>query len=413
MKFPPLVKIRQRFPASRLDDVGTELRTQLADSGATIQPGAQIAIATGSRGIADIVPAIKEVVRWVKSQGGQPFIVPAMGSHGGATAEGQQQVLASYGITEANVNAPIRSSMEVVELPQDNLETPVYFDKNAFEADGTIVVNRVKVHTDYHGPYESGMMKIAAIGLGKHKQAQALHRFGTHGLREIMPKVARQILAQANIILGVGIVENAYEQTLAIRAIPAASIPDEEPKLLELARTHMPSLPVHSLHMLIIDEVGKNISGVGLDTNIIGRMKIKGEPEPTSPDIRVIIIRHLTNESHGNALGMGLADIATKSFYSKIDFKVTYENIFASTFMERAKMPIITQDDAEAVRFGFRACGPVAPADARIIRIRSTLHLDELYVSPTVLEELRNRDDIEVVTPAQEAFTTNGELKPF
>ena len=413
MEFPSLIKVRQQFGPGKLENIEGHLQSELAACGVTIERGSRMAIAVGSRGIAQIAPIIRETVRWVREHKAEPFIVPAMGSHGGATAEGQLKVLAGYGITEDHVGAPVRSSMNVVELPQDDLETRVYFDEHAFRADGTIVVNRIKAHTSFHGRYESGLMKMIAIGLGKHAQALALHRLGVHGLREIMPKVARQILRHGNVILGVAIVENAYDEVLLIRALPAASIPEQEPALLDTARANMPNLPVTDLDILIIDEMGKNISGVGLDTNVIGRLRFRGQPEPDRPNFKIITVHDLTDESHGNAIGVGLADITTRRLFEKIDFQATYTNVVTSTFLERGKIPIVTETDREAVELALRASAASDPTAARIVRIANTSRLDALQVSPTVLREIEGRPGIQVLGPAGEPFDSKDALKPW
>ena len=400
MDFPRLIKVVQRFAAAKLADVEAEVQCQLAACGVAIKPGARVAIAAGSRGISNLAQIIRQVVQWVRSQGAEPFIVPAMGSHGGATAEGQRGVLESYSVTEEYVGAPIRSSMSVVELPRGDLPVPLFFDEQAWHADGTIVVNRVKPHTSFHGQYESGLMKMITIGLGKHAQALAIHALGLRGLREIMPVAARRILEHGNVVLGLAIVENAYDQTLLVRAIPAVAIPEQEPLLLEIARQHMPRLPVEDLDILIVDEMGKNISGLGMDPNVIGRLRIRGEPEPPGPRVKVIMVRDLTAESHGNAIGVGLADVITRQLFNKIDFQATYENAVTSTFLDRAKIPVIAESDAQALEIAVRACRLIDPAQPRVIRIRNTLRLDELYVSPAVLAEIKDRDTIETAGPA-------------
>jgi len=413
MQLPTLTRIRQRFPRPRVDDLERTLEAELAASGVAIPRGARIAIAVGSRGIANLPRLVKTVVSWVKAQGGEPFLVPAMGSHGGATADGQCEVIEGYGVTEAAMGAPIRSSMEVVELPAGELPTPLFYDRHAFEADGTIVVNRIKPHTDYHGRYESGLMKMLVIGLGKHRQALAMHSLGVYGLREVVPQAARQVLRHGNVLLGVGVVENAYDETQLVRALPAQDLPDREPELLELARAAMPRLPVEALDVLIIDRFGKDISGVGLDTNIIGRLLIDGEPEPVSPRVKLIVVCDLTDATHGNACGLGLADLMVRRAYDKIDFAATYENLFTSGFLRRGKTPIVVDTDREALVYALRGAGVTDPARARIARIVDTLQLGELLVSPAVLDELAHREDIEVVGPGGDVFDGNGALCPF
>ncbi len=403
-----LTKIKQKFPRKRIPGNRLEeyVRQQIRDSGLTFPGGSQIAIAVGSRGIANIARIVKATVDSVKDMGGNPFLVPAMGSHGGATAEGQREVLESYGMTEAYVGAPIESSMEVVELPQDALKNRVFMDKYASEADGTILINRVKVHTDYHSPFESGLMKMCVIGLGKHKGALEIHQHGTRGLKELIPPTARQILKHGNILLGIGVAENAYDETAIIKAMLPSQIEKEEQYMLEWVRANMPSLPVQQLDVLIIDEFGKDISGTGLDPNIIGRTKIRTEMEPSSPNITSIMLLDLTEKSHGNAVGMGLADIITRRVFEKIDFKVTYENVITSSFLDRGFVPIVVDDERIGLDYALRSCGLADLADPKIIRIKNTLALDQIWGSRKVLEEIQELDSIDVTDEVRELFST-------
>jgi len=409
--FPPLIRVRQTFPRPKLADVEGAVQAELEASGVKIQPGASIAVAAGSRGIANLSRIVRQVCAWVRAQGGEPFIVPAMGSHGGATPEGQQQILEDYGLFEAYTGAPIRSSLEVVELDSDGLEVPVYFDRNAAGADGVIVVNRVKVHTDFHAEHESGIMKMIVIGLGKHAQALAIHRYGTHGLREILPKVAKAVLAQQPILLGLGIVENAYDETQLVKAIPCAQIPFEEPKLLDLARASMPSFPVDNFDVLVLDRFGKDISGAGLDPNIIGRWMIYGEPEPEKPRIKVIILGDLTPASHGNAVGLGLADIMLRRTFEVIDWEATYENLYTSSFLYRGRTPVVVANDREALRYALRGSNVIEADAAKVIRVQDTLHLSEMLVSPAVLAEVEGRQGVEVLGPAGDLFDQAGNYR--
>lgn len=411
-----LYRVKQQFNETRLADIALSVREEMARISGEMplfRPGMRIAIAVGSRGIANLSLIVKAIVDSLKEMSIAPFIVPAMGSHGGATAEGQREVLAGYGITEAEMGVPVQASMAVVELPRGDLPIPVYQDKIAHEADGIILVNRIKVHTDFHGTYESGLMKMAVIGLGKHEQAKAVHRYGTKGLREFIPLAARQILQYSRILMGIGIVENAYEQTMVIEAIRAEAIPEREPVLLERCRAHMPKLPVDRIDVLIVDRLGKEISGTGLDTNIIGRIRIPGEPEPATPDITRLIVCDLTEASHGNATGMGLADIVTERFRQKVDLAATNENIVTSTFLDRGKLPVVARTDLEAFQFAARTWGPLAVSDAAIIRIRDTLHLDVMYVSECVYQQIKDRPEITLMGGPTPVFDGKGNLTPF
>lgn len=401
MNFPKMIKIRQRFTGPVVADIDGTVSKQLDSAGLkqNVKPGMQVAITAGSRGIANIQLIIRAVVRELRQMGAEPFIVPTMGSHGGATAKGQVEVLESLGITEAFCGAPIRSSMEVEQIGQTEEGMPVYVDKNALAADGIILMGRVKVHTDFKSPIgiESGLMKMAAIGLGKHKQALLIHSHGVTGIRDIMPKVARVMLARTKILCGIAIVENAFEQTALIEAIPTAQIEARERELLAESAALMPKLPAEEIDILIVDEVGKNYSGTGMDTNIIGRLRIQGTPEPQSPRIKYIIASDLSEASHGNGLGIGLADLTTQRFFDKLDFKAMNENVITSTFLARASIPIVLESDRAALAAALRANWGVEPEKARIMRIPSTLHLEYLYVSEALLPEVAELLHVEVV----------------
>jgi len=283
-------------------------------------------------------------------------------------------------------------------------------DRHAWESDGVILINRIKPHTDFHGLFESGLVKMSVIGLGKEKQAYAMHCFGIHGLRDLIPPSSQRILATGKILLGIAIVENAYDETGLIEAIPANEIFAREPGLLALAKENMPRLPVDALDVLIVDQLGKNISGAGIDTNIIGRLRIDGEPEPPSPRIRSIVVTDLTPETHGNACGMGLADVVTRRFADKIDFKTTNTNIITSGFLERGKLPVVADSDRHAFEIALRAAGCRDVENARVIRIRDTLHLSDLLVSPAVLNEIKGGPNIEPVGDPIDLFDHSNAL---
>jgi hypothetical protein len=354
-----------------LADVARSLRAELLPF--PVQAGARIAIAVGSRGIANLPVIVGEVEAWVREHEAEPFIVPAMGSHGGATADGQRKILEGFGI------AGVVSSMDVVQLGPD-----AFIDRCAFESDGVILINRIKPHTSFHGQYESGLMKMLAVGLSKHAGAAAIHRQGVAGLRDRIPVVAQQVLATGKILFGVAIVENAYDETLTARAIAASRIPGDEPALLELARANMPYLPVEGIDLLIVDEFGKEISGTGMDTNVIGRLRIAGEPEPERPRIQKIFVRDLRGDS---AYGIGLADVTTRRVVEKADWKVTEVNAQTSGFPERVKLPAVVETDAEVL----------SNAGPRVVRIKNTLHLETLIVSEAARKEIEGRDTIEVL----------------
>ncbi len=414
LKMPPMYRVRQKFDGTRITDIESAVDQAMEGSRVSLPAGKEIAITAGSRGIANIDRILKRVVENVKAAGGIPFIVPAMGSHGGATAEGQQEMLGEFGITEETMNCEIRSSMDTVDLPQEDCPIPVYFDKHAYGAAGTIVVNRIKIHTCFHGPYESGMVKMMGIGLGKHKQALAIHSHGTTGLVEYMPKVGAQVLKHANILMGIGIVENAYDQTRHIEGFPANRILEEEPRLLTMARENMPSLPLDEVDIVVVDNMGKNLSGTGMDGNLIGRLGVPDFPDPETPNVRIVIVRDLTPESHGNALGVGLADITTRKLFEKIDLTPLYENLFTSTYLPRGKIPVVCETDWECLAFAGRCVTSTANEALKIVRIDSTLHVGDLHVSQAVVDQIQNHPGIEVIGEIREDyFDASGTICPL
>lgn len=412
MSYYHLTKIKQHFRNNSLVNVKEELSKELLKLRPVIKPGANIALAVGSRGIKNLALVVKEAAEFIRENKANPFIIPAMGSHGDATAEGQAEILAGYGITEKLIGVPVRSSMEVVELPQADPQYPVFMDKNAFESDGIILINRIKPHTDYHGRYESGLVKMTVLGLGKNLQASAIHRYGVYGLTALIPLAAEQILSTGKIVGGIALVENAYDETMLIRALKADEFFEQEPVLLDIARKNMPSFPIDDIDVLIIDQAGKDISGVGIDPNVIGRIKIAGQLEPGKPKIKAIVVLNLTDNSHGNAIGIGLADVITKRLFDKIDFSSTYTNVITSTFLERAKIPVVATSDKEAFETALRSCGYLKEGGEKIIRIKDTLHLDEMYISKAILDMINGSEGIK---PIQETEMFNGrnEINPF
>lgn len=394
---PKMVRVRQKIYAPKIDDYISALREELNKAGLRekVKPGAKIAIAVGSRGIAHIVEIVAEIVDEVRDAGGEPFIVPSMGSHGGATPEGQVAVLRSLGITQESVGAPIRATMEVEEVGRLSNGAPVYVDRAAAKADGIIVVNRVKPHTDFKGRIESGLMKMMAVGLGKQKGAETIHRYQLEGYHKLIPEAARIIMRKTPIILGVAVVENARHEIAVIKALKPEEIEEEEAKLLEIAKDLMVRIPFKEIDVLIVDEMGKNISGTGMDTNVIGRFWASPEEyEPRTPKIKRIVVLDLTKESGGNAVGIGLADITTKRLVSKIDFEETFVNCFTSTWPETAKIPPFLPNDRDAILMAIRCCGPIDPQKAKIVRIKNTLELEYMWISESLYEVVKQDKDL-------------------
>lgn len=399
MEFPPMVRIRQIFPDPRVDDIEGTVRSQIARSRLRerLAPGARIAVAAGSRGINNIGRIVGAVIAELHTMGFEPFVVPAMGSHGGATPDGQREILASYGIAPETTGAPVVSSLDVVKIGELPNGTPVVWSRDALAADGVVIVNRVKPHTDFRGTWESGLVKMMVIGLGKQRGAENIHQHGVRGLRDLIPQAARVILGQGKVALGVAVVENAYDETAKIVVVEPEELMDREPEILNEARALMPRLPLDRLDLLIVERMGKDISGAGMDTNIIGRMLILGEPEPEKPRITRIVTLDLTEASHGNAAGIGFADVTTRRLVRKINYDALYANGITSNFPMRCAIPITMETDRDAIATAFRMIGPIAPKDAKIARIRSTLEIAELDVSEAVLREMDGRQDYQIV----------------
>ncbi len=389
-QLPRLARFRRPLPSAALADAGAAVEQALADTfGAVELAGRRIAVGLGSRGVANYALVARRIVDWLHGHGAQPFIVPAMGSHGGATAAGQRDVLAGWGITPESMGVPVRATMEAVELGRaGDPPVRVFMDRHAHDADAVLVVNRVKPHTDFHGPVESGLIKMAVIGLGKRLGAEAIHFHGVHGLAHLIRPAFDVVLASGKLLGGVALVEDGREQTTAVRAARAADIPACEAECLALARRNMVSLPMEEIDVLVLDEIGKEISGTGMDTNVVGRIGIAGVADPESPRVRRIVVLGLTAASHGNALGIGLADVTTRRFRQQVDHEVTNANVLTSTFLERGRMPLVAADDAEALRWAIHTCGATA-RDAVVVRIRNTLALEVLLLSRPAAERAR------------------------
>src|ERR671917_1011709 len=416
MQFPKVVKVRQDFPRPRVEDVEEALREQCEreEIRSRIEPGMQVAITAGSRGISGIDNILRSLVQILKDAGATPFIIPAMGSHGGATAEGQVEILSSLGVTEESVGAEIRSSMEVVEIGETESGVPVYMDRIASEADGIVVVGRIKQHTDFRSGVESGLLKMSSIGLGKHAQALALHAHGVKGIRDYMVEAGKVVYGSGKVLFGVGIVENAYEETAMVEAIPPERVAEREKELLEESANLMPRLPVSDIDVLFVDELGKNFSGTGMDTNVVGRFRILGVEEPESPSAKYLIVGDVSEASHGNALGIGLADFTTRRLFEKVDHEAMNQNVLTSTFVERAKIPMVLASDRETLEAAIRCNWGVEPEDTRFVRIPNTLHLRYAYLSENLLDEALANGNVEVVGDAAEMeFDEDGYFTSF
>lgn len=407
-----LNKLKVTFTKAPLTDISGEIAKELELIRPFVKNDMRIAVAVGSRGIDNLALIVRAVINRLISFGAKPFIVPAMGSHGGATAEGQKEMLKEYGITDETMGVLIISSMKVKGLGTlpDNENVSLYMDEHAYNADGVFVINRVKAHTDFHGPNESGIAKMLVIGLGKHAQALAVHEHMVAGLREFVPKVAQAIVDTGKIIGALAIVEDGYDKTSIIKAVLPKDIVRVDSELLLLSKAMMPRLPFERFDVLLVDIMGKNISGTGMDTNIIGRTNIRGNSD-FAPFITRICLFDITPQSHGNALGVGLADVIPKKLYEKIDWKTTYENVLTSRFVERGFTPIIQPTDKEVIETAVKTCGFRTKDTLKLVRIKDTLHIDEIYVTDALLDEMKDNDKIEVVERnVSFTFDEKGEL---
>ena len=417
MVFPRMVEVRQKILSPQLDSFTAAIRSELEKAGLSrkVREGASIAITAGSRGVAHYPEILATVVDEVKNAGGKPFLTCTMGSHGGGTPEGQIEVLNSLGITEETVGAPILSCLEVDEIGRLDNGSPVYVDRNALKADAVIVVGRVKPHTDFKDRIESGLMKMMVIGLGKQKGAQMIHSFQVEGYHRLLPQAARLIMKKVPIILGLAVVENAYHEIAIVKAIEPANIEQEEMKLLEKAKQLIARIPFKEVDVLIVEEMGKNISGTGMDTNVTGRFWIPGENDPLASKVKRIVVLDLSEETHGNAIGIGLADLTTQKTVSKIDHQATFLNALTAGWPEVGKTPLYLPNERDAINVALHTIGPVDPREARVVRIRNTLDLEHLWISESlskmVKADTRLQEKLELVgEPREIQFDVLGTL---
>lgn len=400
MDFPRLFHVRQTLGGPSIDRIEHTVFEQLKSLRleATVKPDQTVAVTAGSRGISNIATIVKAICDFVKRElRAQPMVVPAMGSHGGATAEGQLDVLATYGINEAFLECPIRSSMETVKVCESPEGVEVHFDRNAFDADHVIVCNRIKLHTDFQGVIQSGLMKMMLIGLGKHRGASIYHRaFRDYSFDQIARSVSDQVIRECRVIGGLAIVENGHEQTALIEAIPPHSISSREPELLQLSSQWMARIPFDLLDILIVDEIGKNLSGTGMDTNVVGRKTDENRARGDEvPKIKKIFVRDLTEETHGNGTGIGAADFTVQRVIDKLDYAAMRVNCVTSGRTGVGKIPIYYPTDREAVQACLQTIGLAPPFKARLVRIKNTLELGELVCSEALLDAVDRHPDLE------------------
>jgi hypothetical protein len=401
--FPGLLPVRQRFDAPRVEDVAAATSAALEPARARVRPGMSVAITAGSRGIHDKPVVLRAAGEWLRSVGAEPFVVPAMGSHGGATAEGQVQMLADLGMTEESLGMPIRATMETIELDRLPNGPAVHLDAHAAKADLILAVNRVKAHTDFKGEVESGLAKIVAIGLGKQRGAEGIHRFGPAQLGVWIPRVARRIAETGKLLGGLAIVENAYDRAAGIEFVGSQDVGGaREAELLEQAKSLMARLPFEALDVAVVDVMGKNMSGSGMDTNVIGRMMIRGSAEFDRPRITNIAVLDLSDPSHGNAVGLGLADFIPFRILEKLDLRSTYINAMTSGLggPQRGQVPMAMPTDRSTIAAAILTCGRADLENVTLVRAHNTLELENLLVSETLRDQVLAHPRLEITGDA-------------
>jgi len=399
---PKMIKVKQNFENHKIDDVAKAVKNEISKTEikASIVSGSSIAIGVGSRGVANIAIAVKSLVESLKELGAKPFIFPAMGSHGGGTVENQIGLLAGYGVTEEEVGAEVRGTMDTIVPVVLEDGTKVHMDKFASEADGVILINRVKPHTNFRGEIESGIVKMMTIGMGKINGASELHgAYPMNTFGKNLPNAAKHLLEKINFLFGVGLVEDAYDNTAIVEAIPANQLFEKEAELQSKAKQLMGKICFDQIDVLVVDEIGKEISGGGCDPNITGN---RNEPGFEKPDVSKLVLLDLTDKTKGNATGFAAADVITKKLFNKIDFPTTYANVVASSKLEGGKIPIPMSDGDQAVRLALKTLNGIDPKNARIVRIKNTLKLAEIYVSESMMQEVKENSMLESVSSAEE-----------
>jgi hypothetical protein len=396
MKIPPLARVRQTIPQPCLADVAGTVRRLILESRlrARVPAGGTVAVGVGSRGIAAIPQVARAAVDALQQMGLRPFIVAAMGSHGGATAAGQRALLAGYGITPETMGVAVRTEMDTVVLGTSPVGLPIHFDKNAHGADAIVLLNRVKPHTDFHSAHESGVVKMLVIGLGKREGASQVHKLGQRGLKEVLPAVGRILVEKTRFALGLAILENAADVPAEIVALEPETIFEDEPVLLDRARGLMGRLPFDQIDVLVVGELGKNYSGAGLDPNVIGRLMIETQPDLDRPVVTRLVVLDASDESHGNIVGVGFADLTTERLVAKLDPEPFRINTLTSCCLERSRIPITLATDRAVFEAALETCWRIDPGEARLVVIPNTLELGTLWVAPALEDEVRGHPQL-------------------
>ncbi|ADJ14164.1 nickel pincer cofactor-dependent isomerase, group 22 [Halalkalicoccus jeotgali] len=417
VEFPRMGVIEQVWETDPIPTEEIEDRAAKAVKGLPFEDvpdGGEVAIGAGSRGIANLPAIVRGVVRGVEESGYEPFVFPAMGSHGGATAEGQVDKLSTLGVTEESAGCPIRATMEVVEVGRTpERDVPVYADANAVEAEAIIPVNRIKPHTDFQGPVESGLSKMLVIGMGKQRGAKMAHDWAVDwSLRNMLPEITEILLEKLPVAGGVAILEDEHDDTDRIEAIPPSGFLKREAELLEVAWERMPKLPFEELDVLVVDRIGKDVSGQGMDTNVTGRRHFTiNEPEPESPDVKRIYVRGFTGKTKGNAMGMGAADFVHENVFEGLEPSKTLINAITASTVRGVRLPPVVETDRAGLTAALGTIGPVSGSEARVLRVTDTMRLQRCYASEALIEAARERADLRVVgEPGGVEFDANGEF---
>ncbi|WP_391089847.1 hypothetical protein [Vibrio sp. NH-UV-68] len=413
-KLPKMVKVKQHFDRKKLEDIQKRISQELLTfPNPERLNGMSLAITVGSRGISGLIPVLQETIAFLKQYGAQPFIVPSMGSHGSANAEGQIKILKTYGVTEQSMDVPIVSSMEVVKVAAMPDGVPLYLDKVATEADGIILCNKIKPHADFKGQVESGLLKMLCIGLGNHVGASSLHRYGFHNFHRVIPEAGGRLLEQINVPFAIGLVENAYDELMNIEVVEQADILSLEPKYLEKAKQNIATIKIPDIDVLIIQEIGKNISGEGMDPNVTGRPG-SGVSGFSGPNISSTVVLALTEATHGNGVGIGMADITTRQLVQSLDFSAMYTNAATAGTLATAKIPMVMGNDREAIVFALKTAPIHDILNAKIVWIKNTLELDNIYVSEGLKDVVESLESVECISePIAFQFDEAGGLLPW
>jgi len=414
IEIPRMVRLRQRFGADRIEDVALAVREKLnaPGMGERIEPGMRVTLTGSSREVANMKTVLREIASFVKDRGAVPVIIPAMGSHGGSTAEGQKAILDDFGVTEEYCGCRVHASMDTVLTGRTEDGLPVYIDKFAAESDAIIPVGRIKAHTAFRGPYESGLFKMLAIGLGKQKGADSLHDMGFGAFRERIPAFARVVLANNYVPFGVGLIENAFDETCRVEVVEGDRIGEVEPSLLEYAKQRMPRILFPETDVLVVRQIGKNFSGSGMDPNVTGTFATPFASGGIAKQKTVVL--DVSDKSHGNAMGVGMADITTLRLFHKIDFTALYPNMLTSTVIAPGKIAMVMEDDELALRAAIKTCTGIDKQRVRIVYIKNTLSLEEIFVSEAMLDEARRTEGVEIIEePRPFRFDREGNLLDF